>query len=156
MDCIISTQIDDIKGSGTKKERELLLVALRKDYGSDAKVEESTFEHTGIKHEQGSKTGHVHTHENHYVTEISDVVVSHFDMSDPEVEVGSTTHEAYWSLLGALAWLLTTRADIAPFIGYLQRAAQKPCAKRAVGQQSVEVLQACEHRHSVSPTTAPQ
>ena len=124
--CIISTHIDDIKGSGTKKERETLLAALRKDYGNDAKIEEGTFEHTGIKHEQDPQTGQVYTHQNHYVKELSEVVVSHLDMSDPEAHVDERTHESYWSLLGALAWLLMTRADIAPFIGYLQRAAQKP------------------------------
>ena len=32
----------------------------------------------------------------------------------------------FWSLLGALSWLQQTRADIAPFIGYLQRVAQAP------------------------------
>ena len=32
----------------------------------------------------------------------------------------------FWSLLGALSWLQQTRADIAPFIGYLQREAHKP------------------------------
>ena len=32
----------------------------------------------------------------------------------------------FWSLLGALSWLQQTRADIAPFIGYLQRVAHVP------------------------------
>ena len=32
----------------------------------------------------------------------------------------------FWSLLGALSWLQQTRADIAPFIGYLQRVAHEP------------------------------
>eukprot|EP00975_Prorocentrum_lima_P015243 3231316-Prorocentrum_lima.AAC.1 len=35
-------------------------------------------------------------------------------------------HERYRSLLGALAWLLTSRAGIAPFIGHLQRHAHNP------------------------------
>eukprot|EP00975_Prorocentrum_lima_P011781 2506092-Prorocentrum_lima.AAC.1 len=34
--------------------------------------------------------------------------------------------ERYRSLLGALAWLLMSRADVAPFIGHLQRHAHKP------------------------------
>ena len=83
-------------------------------------------EHTGIKHERGLQTGQVHTHQNHFVKEFSEVVASHIDMSDPEVEVGSATHEAIWSLLGALAWLLMTRVDIAPFSGYARRVAQQP------------------------------
>eukprot|EP00975_Prorocentrum_lima_P051296 10744913-Prorocentrum_lima.AAC.1 len=35
-------------------------------------------------------------------------------------------HERYRSLLGALACLLMSRADIAPFIGHLQRHAHEP------------------------------
>ena len=36
---MITTHIDDIKGSATDHEQELLLKALQKDYGSDAKIE---------------------------------------------------------------------------------------------------------------------
>eukprot|EP00975_Prorocentrum_lima_P068843 12922888-Prorocentrum_lima.AAC.1 len=32
----------------------------------------------------------------------------------------------YRSLLGALAWLLMSRADIAPSVGFMQRQAHKP------------------------------
>eukprot|EP00975_Prorocentrum_lima_P029347 6162852-Prorocentrum_lima.AAC.1 len=35
-------------------------------------------------------------------------------------------HERYRSLLGALAWLLMSRTDIAPFLGFMQRQAHKP------------------------------
>eukprot|EP00975_Prorocentrum_lima_P066416 12909075-Prorocentrum_lima.AAC.1 len=34
-------------------------------------------------------------------------------------------HERYRSLLGALAWLLMSHADIAPFVGFMQRQAHK-------------------------------
>ena len=47
-------------------------------------------------------------------------------MSSLDKELDEETHQLFWSLLGGLAWLLMTRADICPFIGYLQRAAQKP------------------------------
>ena len=62
---MITTHIDDIKGSATEEEQEILLKALQKDYGSDAKIETRTFEHTGIKHEQDPQTGTVHAHQNH-------------------------------------------------------------------------------------------
>ena len=47
-------------------------------------------------------------------------------MKDLDKEVDTDTHAMYWSLLGGIAWLLQTRADICPFVGFLQRAAQKP------------------------------
>ena len=37
----------------------------------------------------------------------------------------------FWSLLGALAWLQQTRADICPFIGHLQRVAHRPTIEHA-------------------------
>ena len=68
--CLITTHIDDIKGSGNKTTRTALLDALRRDYGEDVKIETGEFEHTDIKHIQ-SKDFSVYTHQNHYVTEIS-------------------------------------------------------------------------------------
>ena len=68
--CLITTHIDDIKGSGNKTARTVLLDALRRDYGGDVKMEIGEFEHTGIKHVQ-SKDFNVYTHPNRYVTEIS-------------------------------------------------------------------------------------
>eukprot|EP00975_Prorocentrum_lima_P049324 10320086-Prorocentrum_lima.AAC.1 len=35
-------------------------------------------------------------------------------------------HERYRSLLGALTWLLMSRAEIAPFVGYMQRHEHQP------------------------------
>eukprot|EP00975_Prorocentrum_lima_P045969 9614640-Prorocentrum_lima.AAC.1 len=35
-------------------------------------------------------------------------------------------HTRYQSFLGALAWLLMSRASIAPFVGLMQRQAHKP------------------------------
>ena len=81
------------------------------------------------------------THHNQQVKATSDVVVSHLDMPDPEAEVDSATHEAFWSLLGALAWILMTSADIAPFIGYLQRAASQPRNNRV--HMISEVMRYC-------------
>ena len=124
--CIISTHIDDIKGSATEAECETLLAALKKDYGSDAKVERTSFEHTGIQHVQDETKITVYTHQNHYVKDLSEIPTSHLDMKDLDKEVDTDTHAMYWSLLGGIAWLLQTRADICPFVGFLQRAAQKP------------------------------
>jgi len=47
-------------------------------------------------------------------------------MTNPETDLDEATMIVFWSLLGTLSWLQQTRADIAPFIGYLQRIAKKP------------------------------
>ncbi len=123
---LLSTHIDDIKGSASEKEQTILLNALRKDYGDDVKIEKSPFEHTGIKHEQ-RPNGDIYTHQNHYVKEITEVDMSKLiPIQNLDDDLPESYQKLYWSLLGALGWLLQTRADIAPFIGNLQRAASKP------------------------------
>jgi len=114
-----------LKSAADAKERDKLLSALRSDYGSDVKIETRSFEHTGIKHEQ-RQDGSVYTHQNHYVLEISEIDTTKLDMTNPETDLDEATMTVFWSLLGALSWLQQTRADIAPFIGYLQRIAKKP------------------------------
>ena len=47
---MITTHIDDIKGSATDYEQEVLLKALQQDYGSDANIEKTSFEHIGMQH----------------------------------------------------------------------------------------------------------
>ena len=47
-------------------------------------------------------------------------------VTDPEAALSEDLKNLFWGLLGALSWLQQTRADIAPFIGYLQREAHKP------------------------------
>ena len=43
--CILTTHIDDIKGAGEESARTAPLHALKHDYGSDVKLEESPFDH---------------------------------------------------------------------------------------------------------------
>ena len=83
------------------------------------------FEHTGIKHIL-SKDFSVYTHQNHYVTEISEISLTDINTTDPQSALADDLLTLFWSLLGALSWLQQTRADIAPFIGYLQRVAHIP------------------------------
>ncbi len=123
---IISTHIDDIKGAATDADREMLLKALRTDYGQDTKIELSSFEHTGILHEQDATTFEIYTHQSHYVKELHAIDTSLINMDDKDAELSDVVKQVYWSLLGALAWLLQTRADIALFVGFLQRNTHDP------------------------------
>ena len=59
---MLTTHIDDIiKGSSTEAECKILLTALKKDYGDDAKIENTSFEHTGIQHIQDEAKSTVYT-----------------------------------------------------------------------------------------------
>ena len=59
-------------------------------------------------------------------------------MTQSDQELDATDYGLFRSLLGALMWLLQTRADIAPFIGFLQRGANKPTRQHL--QQANKVL----------------
>eukprot|EP00975_Prorocentrum_lima_P035398 7433582-Prorocentrum_lima.AAC.1 len=58
--------------------------------------------------------------------ELSEIDTKHLDVTQPNEDCNPEIHERYRSLLGALAWLLMSRADIAPFVGYILRHAHKP------------------------------
>ena len=126
---ISSTHINDINGSGTNVGRGALLGAPRQEYGDGATLAECTCGHTGIKHAQDFKTCPVYTPPKHSVKAVGEIAVSHLNMSDPAAELDSVTHTAVWSLSGARYWLLMTRADMAPSMGYMQRVAHKPLNK---------------------------
>ena len=53
---MITTHIDDIKGSATEPEQVILLKVLQRDYGSDANIEKISFEHTGINMSRTDRT----------------------------------------------------------------------------------------------------
>ena len=124
--CIITTHIDDIKGSGDKPTQDELLKACQRDYGGDVKIEIGEFEHTGIRHVQNKKDFSIYTHQNHYITEITEIPLANVNTTNPQEPLTDELKTLFWSLLGALSWLQQTRADIAPFIGYLQRVAHEP------------------------------
>ena len=80
---MISTHIDDIKGSGDMQVRNALLAALNGDYGGDANMETKEFEHTGIMHMQAADFS-VYTHQNHYVREISEISLTKGNTDNPD------------------------------------------------------------------------
>ena len=89
--CILTTHIDDIKGAGEETAKAELLVALKNDYGSYVKLEESPFDHCGIRHTQRSN-GEVWTDQSHYVKEISPTPTSHLDMTQIDQELDAADY----------------------------------------------------------------
>ena len=114
------------KDPGDKPAQQELLKACQRDYGGYVKIEIGEFEHTGIRHVQNKKDFSIYTHQNHYVTEISEIPLANVNTTNSQEPLNDELKTLFWSLLGALSWLQQTRAGIAPFIGYLQRVAQAP------------------------------
>ena len=65
---------------------------------------------------------------------------------DPNGDVTPAENQAFDSLVGALAWLLVTRADIVAYVGFLQRLARKP--KRKHLHFANTVLKYCKRQSS--------
>ena len=141
--CLMCTHIDDIKGAARDEDREQLISILKRDFGDDLKVKLKTFEFTGVHHIQDSDFT-IWTHQDHYVAELSVIPLDDLDLTVPDQEVGTEYIQGFQSLLGALMWLLVTRADISPYVGYLQRNSQAPKVKHL--QLINRVLRFCKRK----------
>ena len=97
--CMLTTHIDDIKGAGGEAAKKELSKALKQDYGDDVKLDESPFDHCGIRHTQ-KPNGEVWTDQSHYIKEISASPTGHLDMSQSDQELDVTDYGLLRSLLG--------------------------------------------------------
>ena len=66
--------------------------------------------HTGIQHEHS--TGEVFTHKYVYIDSITPINATLLTGKDDEELCDSQLHEAYRSVLGAVAWIVLTRGGV--------------------------------------------
>lgn len=78
----------------------------------------------GIQHEHSPSE--VHTHQYVYVDNRKPIEVSLLNDKYEEALCDTILHEAYMSVLGAVAWEVLTRAELALYAHALQRRAQAP------------------------------
>ena len=139
----MSTHIDDIKGSSQDDEREKLATLLRKHFGDDLKVNLNKFEF--IRHIQQDKS--VTCHQDHYVLELSIIPLDTNNTEPDTADATESETDNFNSLLGGLAWLLMSRADISAWIGFLQRLGRKP--KRTHLKMINKVLRYCKRNSAI-------
>ena len=123
MQCLLSVHVDDIKGAATKEVAASLLKHLNEKVGQ-CKADYGSFMHTGIQHEHSA--GEVFTHQYVYIDSITPIDTTLFTGKDDEEMCDSRLHEAYRSVLGAVAWTVLTRAELAVYVQALQRRAHAP------------------------------
>ena len=63
-------------------------------------------------------------HHNHYTARLNPLILP--KECNLESLCGEADHAAYMSLLGGIAWVVNTRAEVAIFVGALQRVAKSP------------------------------
>lgn len=126
----LSTHVDDLKGGGQRKQLEAIIKGLEQQFGQ-MKLKVRVFEHCGILHEQ-DETMAIKLHQSHYVKQLHPMDTSTMDQTNLQQPLTSKQLSEFLSLLGALAWLVQTRLDIAIYICALQRRAKSPCVEHAL------------------------
>ena len=103
-----------------------MLAHLNKLVGQ-CKAEYCSFLHTGIQHEHSP--GEVFTHQYVYIESITPIDAALLVGKDEDTLCGNVLHDAYRSVLGAVAWTVLTRAELAVYVQALQRRAHAPRIK---------------------------
>ena len=124
--CLLSMHVGDIKGAAVRKTTDSLLAHLDEMVGP-CKADCGNFLHTGIQHEHNP--GVVYTHQYVYIGNITPIGFSMLASKDEDGLRDTLIHESYRSVLGAVAWAVITRVDLAMYVQALQRRARAPRIK---------------------------
>jgi hypothetical protein len=128
---LVSTHVDDLKGCGVDKHVSALIEFLESKYGKLV-THYPPFEHCGVMHSVDDKTGDITMSQDHYILQLRPIADASVSAMKSDAPVGQELISAYMSLLGGVAWLAQTRADILCFVGYLQRHAKAPNASHVL------------------------
>jgi hypothetical protein len=128
---LLSTHVDDLKGTGEPETTEKVLKFLEKEFGT-LKTQYDNFTHCGIAHETDEETGHIIMHQHEYAKQLILMDTAPLISVDPSTPLNTLQHSQYLSLLGGASWMVQTRLDICVYICALQRAAKSPQAQHAL------------------------
>ena len=114
-----------LKVTGDRATVIWILQQIEKVFGK-MKLEWNNFTNCGVRHIQDPETKTVSLDQEDYIKGIKTCV--HQDISSKPAEslCESDLHQQYWSVLGAIAYAVLTRPDIAVFVSALQRYSQTP------------------------------
>ena len=129
LNMMVSAHMDDFKATGPQAYLNWLRDVLSKAFGGDVKMEqEASFIHTGIKHTRidNKLSGKFHyiLDQIEYASAIKPVDLPELIRMKDEEPLHGFLHNCFMTLLGATAWVLQTRMDIAVYVSALQRRMQ--------------------------------
>ena len=130
---MVSAHMDDFKGTGPQSSLNWLREVLSKAFGGDVKMEqESSYIHTGIKHtrveDKGARNFHYILDQNEYASAIHPVTLPELMKLKDTDPLQGLLQNCFMTLLGATAWLLQARMEIAAYVSALQRHMHEPRA----------------------------
>ena len=123
--CIMAKHVDDLKLTGDRAIVVRVLQQIEKVFGQ-LKIDWHSFTNCGVRHTQDPKTKEVRLDQDDYIKGIKLCVSPEIMSEKPESKCGTELHAQYWSVLGAIAYAVLTRPDIAVFISALQRWSHAP------------------------------
>ena len=118
--CLLPVDVDDIKGTAANGVADPLLKHFNDSVGQ-CKADCDAFLHVDIQHGHGP--GEVLIHQYVYIDSIQAIKTRVYQGKDDEALRGEPCQEAYRSVLGAVAWTVLTRVELAVYVPVLQRRA---------------------------------
>jgi len=122
---IIAKHVDDLKVTGDKEMIIYILKQIEVVFGQ-LKIDWNNFTNCGVRHRQDTDTMEVLLDQEEYIKGIK--VCVHGDISGKGADTLACPelHAQYWSVLGAIAYAVLTRPDVAVFVAALQRFSHAP------------------------------
>ena len=122
---LMAKHVDDLKVTGVHSAVQWILKQIQDVFGQ-MKLEWNTFTNCGVRHSQDKTTKEVDLDQEEYIKGIRLCVHPDITGKPADSLAEPSLHEQYWSVLGAIAYAVLTRPDIAVFVSALQRFSQKP------------------------------
>eukprot|EP00971_Amphidinium_carterae_P350102 6491381-Amphidinium_carterae.1 len=121
----MTLHVDDLKVCGPDNELKLLETQLTKRFGK-LKRQEGTFEHTGIMHVCNDDGVRMHQH--HYLDKIDTLTREQLTVCKEKSHqpCGDEFHQLFRSMLGRVAWTVSTRPEAAVLASVFQSSANAP------------------------------
>ena len=117
--------VDDLKLAGQRETIIQILKQIETVFGQ-LKIDWNSFTNCGVRHTQDPQTKEVKLDQDEYIKGIKTCISSEITRGASEVKAGPELHAQYWSVLGAIAYAVLTRPDIAVFVSALQRWSHAP------------------------------
>ena len=123
--CLMAKHVDDLKLTGERKIIEEILKQIQDVFG-ELKIEWHSFTNCGLRHIQDPGTFGITLDQEEYVKNLKPIIHGDLKGQSSEKECSPELTQLFMSLLGAVAYSLMTRIDIAVFVCALQRVTHKP------------------------------
>ena len=153
--CLMAKHVDDLKLTGKRKITEWAPQQIQEVF-AELKIEQYSFTNCGLRHIQGPTTFLIILDQEEYIKNMKPII--HQGIKGLSSDTGCTTEiiQLFMSLLGAVAYALMTRIDVAVFVCASQRVTHKPKIIHIKSMNApLRSMQANPKRLTFRPATGP-